>query len=252
MSDAVEVPQAPTARSSAHPFAGTRAAGAPRQQWSLALFARLVLGALVLGTLLVGLGLVLTQVLDSWTHTDVSLERWIVAHRTTAGNAITAVASDLAKTMTAAAVAFVAFFALRLWLRRWYESWVLVIALAGEVLIFLAVSAIVGRARPPVFRLDPAPPTSSFPSGHTAAAVVVYGFLAFVIWRYMARRWLATLICVSLIAIPVAVGLARLYRGAHFPTDVIAGAVLGLVWLSFVVRTLMPGHPNALRSTTQS
>jgi len=240
VSDRVDARDELTARSSAHPLAGTRAAGAPRQEWSVSLFGRLVLGAVVVGALLVVAGFILTRVLDSWTHSDGVLERWIVAHRSDGWNTITVVASDLAKTMTAAAVAFVAFFVLRIWLRRWYESWVLVIALGGEVLIFLAVSAIVGRARPPVFRLDPAPPTSSFPSGHTAAAVTVYGFLAFVIWRYMARRWLANLICVSLIAVPVAVGLARLYRGAHFPTDVLAGAVLGVVWLTFVIRTLMP------------
>ena len=244
MSDAVSSPQSPTASPSAHPFAGTRAAGAPREQWSLAIAGRLVVGAVVLGALLIGAGLLLTHVSDSWTHTDGSLDRWFVAHRMSTWNRVTWVGSHMAQTTTAAAVALVAFFALRIWLRRWYESIVLVIALGGEVLIFLTVTAIVHRPRPPVPRLDPAPPTSSFPSGHTAAAVTVYGFLAFVIWRYMANRWLANLLCLLLIAVPVAVGISRLYRGAHYPTDVIGGAVLGVVWLSFVIRTLMPAYPK--------
>ena len=250
MSDAVESPDSPTTGSSAHPFAGTRAAHAPQPAWSPAIFGRLALGAVVLGVLLVAAGLVLTRLLYSWTHAEGLLERWLLAHRTRAWNDITLVASDLAKTATAVAVAAVAFFVLRVWLRRWHESLVLVIALAGEVLIFLTVAFIVHRPRPPVFRLDPAPPTSSFPSGHTAAAVVVYGFLAFVIWRYMANRYLAAMLCALLIAVPVAVGLSRLYRGAHFPSDVIAGAVLGVVWLSFVIRTLLPDHPREQRRTT--
>ena len=250
MSDAVEAPAPATAKTSPHPYAGTRAAGAPRRELSLAVLGRLALGAVVLGALLVAVGLILTRVLDSWTHADGVLERWFVSHRVETWNTITAVGSDLAKTATAAGVAAVAFFVLRLWLRRWHESLVLAIALGGEVLIFLTVAFIVHRPRPPVFRLDPAPPTSSFPSGHTAAAVVVYGFLAFVIWRYMARRWLATILCTLLIAVPVAVGLSRLYRGAHFPSDVIAGAVLGVVWLTFVIRTLMPDHPIESRTPT--
>ena len=250
MSEAVGAPPAETARSSAHPYAGTRAAGAPRQELTAAIFGRLILGAVVLGLVLVGIGLLLTRVLESFTNTDGVIERWFVSHRMETLNRITAVGSDLAKTSTAAAVALVAFFVLRIWLRRWHESLVLAIALGGEVLIFLVVAAVVHRPRPPVFRLDPAPPTSSFPSGHTAAAVIVYGFLAFVLWRYMANRYLAAMLCTLLIAVPIAVGLSRLYRGAHFPTDVLAGAVLGIVWLSFVIRTLMPNHPRESPTVT--
>ena len=244
MSDTAKAPDAVVASSAAHPFAGTRAAGAPRREWSLALVGRLVIGAVALGLILVGVGMLLTKVWVSWSHSDGALDRWFVAQRDSTWNGITLVASDMAKTMTVVAVAAVAFVVLRVWLRRWYESLVLAIALAGEVLLFLSVSAIVARPRPDVPRLDEAPPTSSFPSGHTAAAVVVYGFLAFVIWRYMARRWLATILCVLLIAIPLAVGVSRLYRGAHYPSDVIGGAVLGVTWLTFVIVTLMPSEPR--------
>jgi len=201
---------------------------------------RLALGAVVIGLLFVGAGMLLAHASDSWTRTDGAVDRWFVAHRVAAWNSVTLVASDMAQTMTVVAVAAVSFFVLRLWLGRWHESFVLAIALAGEVLIFLTVTAVVQRPRPDVPRLDEAPPTSSFPSGHTAAAVTVYGFLAYVIWRYAASRVFAGLACAVLILVPVAVGLARLYRGAHYPTDVLGGALLGLVWLSLVVKTLLP------------
>ena len=220
--------------------AAQRAAEAPRRSLSLALAVRLVVGAVILGACLVAAGLLITHASSWWPRTDGGIDRWFVRHRAHDWNDTTFVGSNLAQTQTAIAVAVVAFFALRVWLGRWYESFVLVVALAGEVVIFLTVVAIVHRPRPPVARLDAAPPTSSFPSGHTAAAVTVYGFLAYLLWRYLAKRWLAAVLCTVLIALPFAVGLSRLYRGAHYPSDVIAGAVLGLVWLTFVIITLLP------------
>ena len=129
--------------------------------------------------------------------------------------------------MTCVAVLIVAMVVLRVWLGRWRESVALLLALAGEVVIFLAVSAAVERDRPDVSQLDDAPPTSSFPSGHTGAAVALYGSLAVILLREMRVRWLARLLAVLLLLIPVAVGIARLYRGMHHPTDVIFGAVNG-------------------------
>ena len=96
--------------------------------------------------------------------------------------------SGSANTQTAIAVAAVAFLLLRWWLGRWYESWVVVAAIVGELVVFLAVTAAVHRARPAVQRLDVAPPTSSFPSGHTGAAVALYGCLAYLVLRYARRR----------------------------------------------------------------
>lgn len=246
MSDGVEAPHPPPAHRPQRPDAETRAPGAPTREVTAAVMGRLALGAAALALVLVVAGMLVKSVSDSLTHADGVLARWFVNQREDSLDLITLVASDMAKTATVVVVATIAFFALRVWLRRWHESIVLAIALAGEVLIFLVVAAIVHRPRPPVFRLDPAPPTSSFPSGHTAAAVIVYGFLAFVVWRYMENRYAAAMVCVLLIAVPVAVGLSRLYRGAHFPSDVLFGAVLGAVWLAFVIRTLMPAEADAV------
>jgi len=117
---------------------------------------------------------------------------------------------------------------------------------AGEVLIFLAVTETVPQRRPPVPRLQVAPTTSSYPSGHTAAAVVLYGCLGVLLLVCVSRpglRWLAAV----LFCIPVYVGLSRLYEGEHYPSDVIAGALLGGLWLTCVLRTLppLPAAPRA-------
>lgn len=241
MSDGERVNQPAVENPAPVPSPKDRALSVPM---TAALAGRLALAAVALCAVLMGIGFALKSA-DSWTRTDGALDRWFEAHRQAGWNQITLIGSDAAKTSTVMVVAAVSIVVLRIWLGRWHESLVLAIALAGEVLIFLAVTAIVQRPRPDVDRLDQAPPTSSFPSGHTAAAVVVYGFLALVIWRYVENRIVAAVAAALLVAMPVFVAMSRIYRGAHYPTDVIAGAVLSLVWLSFVVRTLMPKEPKA-------
>jgi hypothetical protein len=65
-------------------------------------------------------------------------------------------------------------------------------------------------------------PTPSFPAGHTAAALALHGAAALLIVRRARRRppWL-------LLLVPAAIGVARLYRGLHHPSDAVAGALLG-------------------------
>jgi len=70
------------------------------------------------------------------------------------------------------------------------------------------------------------------PSGHAQSAVMVYGFLA----AQVRRPWawgLAALIALS-------VGLSRIYMGLHFPTDVLAGWLIGIVMLAFYLRVEPP------------
>jgi membrane-associated phospholipid phosphatase len=83
--------------------------------------------------------------------------------------------------------------------------------------------------------MDQAPPTSSFPSGHTAAAICFYGSVAAIAVWHSRRRWLTVAAVTLCAAVPLTIGASRVYRGMHYPTDVFAGAMLGLIWLSIVV-----------------
>ena len=187
----------------------------------------------VLTAACIGLGLLITDAAATAgiRHWDVSVNRWFVRQRTGAIDSMTAVGSHLAETPTVIAVGLVVV-ALVWWRRRdLYAVGILVVGLTLEVTVFVTTTLFVDRPRPPVHRLDTAPPTSSFPSGHTAAAIVLYIGLIIVVHRVWRRNAATIGVAVVLALVPVAVGLSRLSRGMHHPTDVIAGALLGTVAL---------------------
>ena len=76
--------------------------------------------------------------------------------------------------------------------------------------------------------MDASPPTSSYPSGHTGAATALY--LSFLLMaQRIERPWLRGAVTVACALVPFIVGTARLYRGAHHLSDVIAGMVNGVL-----------------------
>jgi membrane-associated phospholipid phosphatase len=207
-------------------------------------------GVVVLWGLLSLIGLAVTHLLTvaAFRSADLGVDKWFAAHRTGALNVVTYIGTTMAQTTTAAAVTVVVVLLLRWRLGRWHESGIFVTVMAGELLIFLGITATIHEARPPVARLDAAPPTSSFPSGHTAAAVALYGGIAvMVLWVY-GRSTATRIVAGVLWCVPVYVALSRLYRGMHYPTDVLAGALLGGLWLLLVTKTLLRPAARARRS----
>ena len=212
----------PRAPSSPHPATAAVAVG-------VAAFAVLVVAML-------GLGLLLTEVLAETAvgRWDGTVDRWFAAQRTPTWNDVTAYGSAAANTETVVGIGLLVVIvtAVR---RRWRPAVLLGVGLGVEVTVFLATTFLVDRPRPDVERLDAVPPTSSFPSGHTAAAVVLYLGLALLCsWACRNALLCAVAWVVGALA-PVAVGLARMYRGMHHPTDVVAGTLLGLACLAVAV-----------------
>lgn len=101
-----------------------------------------------------------------------------------------------------------------------------------------AVKHAVGRVRPWIALGYPAPygapHDGSFPSGHASGSFCVAAFLVVALpaaWPAPAHAptsaWRARLVGAGAVAIAVVIGLSRVYLGAHFPSDVIAGALMG-------------------------
>jgi membrane-associated phospholipid phosphatase len=199
---------------------------------------RLLVAAAVMTGLLIGIGLLLTHTLRGrWpVNSEDRVNRWFAAHRTGTLDTLTHYGSWAGETLTVILGTGVAALVLRLVLHRWRESLFLIAAVAGQAIAFFCTQLVVERHRPTVHRLDHSPPTSSFPSGHTGAALALYGGLAVILLLH--ARW-ARLWAVLLFALPVVVAVSRMYRGMHHPTDVTASVVNGGGWLVASGRTFL-------------
>lgn len=71
----------------------------------------------------------------------------------------------------------------------------------------------------------------SFPSGHSLGSLVFYGFLIYLISRSSQNKALKWTAIVGLGILIVLIGTSRIYLGAHFPSDVVAGYIAGTIWL---------------------
>jgi membrane-associated phospholipid phosphatase len=218
----------------------TNASSEKRSAWTTALW--LVLSFVVLTGAVAALGWLLAHTL---AHTfvgadDRGVERTLAAHRTRSWNDVTHLTTWLAETPTITLLTLgVAVLARIVW-KRWRDFLFVAIAVIGETKSFLVVTMLVHRARPAVPHLDPAPPTSSFPSGHTAASVAFYGALAILLSARVRHKLLSVLLWGLAVVIPLTVALSRMYRGMHFPTDVAAGLLLGATWLTLVAVLIGP------------
>jgi membrane-associated phospholipid phosphatase len=186
-----------------------------------------IAGYVVMAALVIGLGLIITKWLaggpvGTW---EDSVNRWFVEQRTTTLDSVSRAGSDLGATLTIIGIAVVAGIVLAIGRHR-RELGFLVAALTLEASVSLTSSLVINRARPNVRRLDAAPPTSSLPSGHTAAAIVLFVSLAILITSYVRNTTVRIFVWIVAAAIPIYVGISRLYRGMHHPTDEMGSAVL--------------------------
>ena len=123
----------------------------------------------------------------------------------------------------------------------------LAVAVAGETALFLLAALAIDRARPPIEQLDIAPPTSSFPSGHTAATIALGVGLALGLARTHPRHRLRVLSWFLAVAVAAFVLVSRLYRGMHWPTDVAASVVFTVTWLLLLRAILLPRDATGRR-----
>lgn len=183
--------------------------------------------AVVLFGVILGLGFLIVGPLGD-LPAESGVSRSVQAGRSPTWDSVTAVWSHIGNTEIVIGVCLVAVALLWWRTKRWWYAVVPLIAIAVQASVFVAASAIVGRDRPHVAHLDPAPPTSSYPSGHVGAATALY--LTFALMAQgIERAWLRRLVTVVCVVIPFLVAYARLYRGMHHLSDIIIGALNGIL-----------------------
>lgn len=121
--------------------------------------------------------------------------------------------------------------------RRWIELKGLIICLLGGAALNEILKHLFERTRPEAFHVVAAS-GFSFPSGHAMASLCFYGMAAFLIVRKRSWHWRIAGAATAALLI-IAIGISRIYLGAHYPSDVAAGYAAGATWLGFAISTVM-------------
>ena len=134
--------------------------------------------------------------------------------------------------------------------RRLPDALGILISVVGAYGTVAILKVLIERPRPPLDMQAIIETGYSFPSGHSVAAMSMYGFLAYLLYRDTTSRtvrWLTVSVASALILL---MGWSRLYLGVHYLSDVIAGYLVGAAFLylaMIVTRHLV--HHNASPST---
>ena len=75
----------------------------------------------------------------------------------------------------------------------------------------------------------------SFPSGHTMISVMLYGFLLYLSRRYIKNEMLKNILSILFVFFIIFIPMSRIYVGVHYPTDILAGYIVGACALYFVI-----------------
>jgi membrane-associated phospholipid phosphatase len=131
--------------------------------------------------------------------------------------------------------------------RWWRGAIVLFVAMAGASVLDTTLKLAFHRARPTPYFGYALPESYSFPSGHALFAFCCFTAGAALLaprLQHPALRWLVWAVAASLV---LAIGFSRIYLGVHYPSDVLAGYAVGLLWSSVLIVGDRVAHERARR-----
>jgi undecaprenyl-diphosphatase len=214
------------------------AAGTHDQHRGRIAAAVLVAWVLILGVV-VGFGELVTKDGNGNVLGDRTVPHWFAAHRSPGWTRWSLVFTTLGATQAILIVSVAAGVVFLAVTRRWRPVVFIAVVMLGELGAFLAAAAVVKRPRPGVSHLDSHLPTSAYPSGHMAATTCLYVAIAILVIG-LARGWWRWLFLIPAIGMPVLVGLSRMYRGEHHPTDITGSLIFAALWLTAATLAIRP------------
>lgn len=154
----------------------------------------------------------------------------------TLARAATSLGNGLTVTVVTAVIAVVCLLTGRRWLGLW-----LAVTVAGGALVNTAIKHVMERVRPATAGVVTSAHGFAFPSGHTQMATVTYPAVILVVgWQVLQPGKLLRRISAAAVTVAAAaVGLSRVFLGAHWPTDVLGGWLFGSAWITASTAVLL-------------
>ncbi len=193
---------------------------------------------LLLGVLLAGAAWLFLAILedvvsgDPLVRADAAIYHALQGLRTATGDRVMISFTELGDTVVVIAVTAAVFVYLAA-RRRWRSAAYWLAAVAGASALNTVIKLALHRARPGELLFTGAS-AFSFPSGHSTANLAMYGFLGFLAAREV-RPALRPAIGISVITLVLLIAGSRLYLGAHWFSDVVAGLAFGTLWLAMLM-----------------
>ncbi len=193
---------------------------------------------------------------DEAALADPHVTAWVIAHRTEWLTSALNVLTWLGSTAFIIPMGLAAglYFVIRR--RDWRPLALLAAAVAGAIGLYDIVKPLVGRPRPPAVIWIGHYTGGAFPSGHATQSAAFYAMLAIVLGTGLPFRRRAVLWSAAALVVLI-VGASRIYLGAHWLTDVLAGYALGASWVAIVMIVLLitsrgTGRARAARQRSQA
>lgn len=184
-----------------------------------------------------GFGELADEVIEGDTH---AVDEWVILAMRNADNPADAIgplwfeeavrdvtALGGGAVITVVVLAVIGFVALR---RQYHALGLIVVAITGGGLLNLLLKHLFARPRPELVEPLMRATSGSFPSGHSLLSAVMYLTLGALLTRLVQSMKLKLYIIAVALLLSFMVGLSRVYLGVHYPSDVLAGWTVGLVW----------------------
>ncbi|MGC1309932.1 MAG: phosphatase PAP2 family protein [Phormidesmis sp.] len=124
-------------------------------------------------------------------------------------------------------------FSLLLWKRHFLAAKFFALDTFGGAVLSYFLKLAFSKDRPQLWGSPITEVTYSYPSGHALGSMVLYGFLSYLV-ATMYPRYAKLSYGIAALLI-IAIGFSRLYLGVHWPTDIIGGYGIGLLWITVCI-----------------
>lgn len=180
---------------------------------------------------------------------DGPFRDWVIDHRTGFLTEVMVNASRFGSTPSLIVIALLAA-AWLAWRGRKPDSLLVVAGSAGALALGPVLKAIVERPRPALSDHVVFVNSWSYPSGHSLNSMAVLGLLTVLAMRERPGAVWRTLLALLGAFLVVTVGFSRVYLGVHWPSDVLAGWLIGVLWLTICFTVAHLARGNTRTSST--